>query len=243
MFQLLGPIWGVLASKSRFIMGAPKPNQAAMEEIWKSRVDSQEKLRQDEAELRRIVDLIAQTIVVLNPAGKAIYANRVTLEYTGLSLDEVRADNFRDRVFHPEDIQRLREARDKGLSGAVPFENEQRALGKDGKYRWFLVRYNPLLDEKGNVLRWYATGTDIQDRKQKETLHAAEKRTLEMVASGASLEHILERLCETIDTQASSVKSAVMLMDADGMHLRHAAGPRVPKGWFEAVPGELLFRP
>jgi formate hydrogenlyase transcriptional activator len=235
MFQLLGPIWGVLASKSRFIMGAPKPNQAAMEEIWKSRVDSQEKLRQDEAELRRIVDLIAQTIVVLNPAGKAIYANRVTLEYTGLSLDEVRADNFRDRVFHPEDIQRLREARDKGLSGAVPFENEQRALGKDGKYRWFLVRYNPLLDEKGNVLRWYATGTDIQDRKQKETLHAAEKRTLEMVASGASLEHILERLCETIDTQASSVKSAVMLMDADGMHLRHAAGPRVPKGWFEAI--------
>jgi formate hydrogenlyase transcriptional activator len=235
MFQLLGPIWGVLASKSRFIMGAPKPNQAAMEEIWKSRVDSQENLRQDEAELRRIVDLIAQTIVVLNPAGKAIYANRVTLEYTGLSLDEVRADNFRDRVFHPEDIQRLREARDKGLSGAVPFENEQRALGKDGKYRWFLVRYNPLLDEKGNVLRWYATGTDIQDRKQKETLHAAEKRTLEMVASGASLEHILERLCETIDTQASSVKSAVMLMDADGMHLRHAAGPRVPKGWFEAI--------
>jgi formate hydrogenlyase transcriptional activator len=235
MFQLLGPIWGVLASKSRFIMGAPKPNQAAMEEIWKSRADSQEKLRQDEAELRRIVDLIAQTIVVLNPAGKAIYANRVTLEYTGLSLDEVRADNFRDRVFHPEDIQRLREARDKGLSGAVPFENEQRALGKDGKYRWFLVRYNPLLDEKGNVLRWYATGTDIQDRKQTETLHAAEKRTLEMVASGASLEHILERLCETIDTQASSVKSAVMLMDADGMHLRHAAGPRVPKGWFEAI--------
>jgi formate hydrogenlyase transcriptional activator len=95
---------------------------------------------------------------------KAIHANRVTLEYTGLSLDEVRADNFRDRVFHPGDVQRLPEARDKGLSG-VPFENEQRVLGKDGKYRWFLVRYSPLLDERGNVLRWYATGTDIQDRK------------------------------------------------------------------------------
>jgi PAS domain S-box-containing protein len=193
------------------------------------------KLLPDEQELQRIFDLIPQTIVVLNPNGKAIYANRVALEYTGLSLHEVRADNFRDRVFHPEDIQRLREARQKGLSGTVPFENEQRALGKDGQYRWFLIRYNPLLDERKNVLRWYATGTDIQDRKQIETLHAAEKRTLEMIASGACLPDILERLCETIDAQASNVKSAVMLMDADGMHLRQAAGHRVPKGWVDAI--------
>src|ERR1700739_1670238 len=107
------------------------------------------KLRQDEEELRRIVDLIPQTIVVLNPDGKAIYANRVTLEYTGLSLNEVSADEFRDRVFHPEDVQRLCEERQKGLSGSVPFENEQRARGKDGKYRWFLIRYNPLIDERG----------------------------------------------------------------------------------------------
>src|ERR1700745_238531 len=172
------------------------------------------KLLPDEQELRRIIDLIPQTIVVLSRDGKAIYANRVALEYTGLSLDEVRADNFRDRVFHPEDVQRFREERQKGLSGSVPFENEQRALGKDGKYRWFLIRYNPLLDERGNVLRWYATGTDIQDRKQAEPLHSAEKRTLEMIAGGACLADILERLCETIDAQVSNVKSVVMLLDA-----------------------------
>src|SRR5207249_6289799 len=122
------------------------------------------KLLPDEEELRRMIDLIPQTILVLNPDGKAIYANRVALEYTGLSLDEVRADNSRDRLFHPEDVQRLREERLRGLSGSVPFENEQRARGKDGKYRWFLIRYNPLLDERGSVIRWYATGTDI-DRK------------------------------------------------------------------------------
>src|ERR1700734_4173105 len=104
--------------------------------------------RQERQELRRIVDLIPQTIVVLNPNGKAIYANRVALEYTGLSLDEVQADDFRDRVFHHEDVQRLRDGRQRSLSGTVPFENKQRALGKDGKYRWFLIRYCPLLDEK-----------------------------------------------------------------------------------------------
>jgi len=81
-------------------------------------------------------------------------------------LDEVQADDFRDRVFHREDVQRLLEGRQKSLSGTVPFENEQRALGKDGKYRWFMIRCSPLLDENGKVVRWYATGTDIEDRKR-----------------------------------------------------------------------------
>src|SRR6266581_5518329 len=126
------------------------------------------KLRQDEEELRRMTDAIPQTIIVLNPDGKAIYANSVALEYTGLSLDDVQTDDFRARVFHPDDVQRLREEQHKALSSSLPFENEQRALGKDGKYRWFLIRYNPLLDESGKVMRWYATGTDIDDRKRAE---------------------------------------------------------------------------
>src|ERR1700686_1002509 len=71
--------------------------------------------RQEGEELRRIVDLIPQQIVVLNPEGKALYANRVSMDYTGLSLEEVRADDFRDRVFHPEDIQGLREQRQNAL--------------------------------------------------------------------------------------------------------------------------------
>src|SRR5207237_10014324 len=109
-----------------------------------------------------------QAIVVMTPDGKAIYGNRATIEYSGLSLDEIRADDFRSRVFHPEDLQRLLEQRRKALSSPVPFENEYRTLGKDGKYRWFLIRYNPLLDENDKVIRWYATATDIDDRKRAE---------------------------------------------------------------------------
>jgi formate hydrogenlyase transcriptional activator len=153
-------------------------------------------LRQEREELLRIVDLIPQTIIVLNPNGKAIYANRVALEYTGLSLDEVQADDFRDRVFHHEDVQRLLEGRQKSLSGTVPFENEQRALGKDGKYRWFLIRYRPLLDENGKVVRWYATGTDIEDRKRaQESLRNA----LDQVQRS---EAKLRQVIDTIPTMA-----------------------------------------
>src|SRR5437016_4954933 len=102
-------------------------------------------LRQDQEELRRITDAIPQAIIVLSPEGRPLYTNRAALEYTGLSLEEVRAEDYRARIFHPEDLERLREARQSALSRPVPFSHEQRALGKDGRYRWFLICYNPLL--------------------------------------------------------------------------------------------------
>jgi formate hydrogenlyase transcriptional activator len=197
---------------------------------------------QEEQELGHIVDLIPQTIIVLNPDGKAVYANRVALEYMGLSLDEVRADNFRERVFHPEDIQRLRETRERSLFGTAPFDNEQRARRKDGQYRWFLIQYSPLFDENGRVVRWYATGTDIEDRKRTETLRAAEKRVLEMIADGASLKDVLNQLCSSIDVQVAPSVTTIMLADAEGKLLWHGGGPRVPEEWIsKVVPVPVAF--
>jgi formate hydrogenlyase transcriptional activator len=129
---------------------------------------AEEKSRQDAHELRRITDAIPQVIVVLNPDGRVIYVNRVALEYTGLSIEEVRAESSCDRIIHPEDIERFKEVRQNALLNGAPFEGEQRVLGKDGKYRWFLIRYNPFRDEQGRLVRWYATGTDIEDRKVAE---------------------------------------------------------------------------
>ena len=173
-----------------------------------------EKIKKSEAELRQIVDVIPQAIVVMTPDGKAIYANRATIEYTGLSLDEVRADDFRSRVFHPEDLQRLLEQRRRTLSTPVPFENEYRTLGKDGKYRWFLIRYNPLLDENGNVIRWYATATDIDDRKRAEDRMRNETIALreeivrssmfeEIVGSSEALRKVLEQVSRVAPTDST----------------------------------------
>src|SRR6059036_3003359 len=64
-------------------------------------------LRPDEDELRRITDLIAQSIIVLDADGRPLYANRFVLDYFGLALQDVQADGFRERVFHPEDVARL----------------------------------------------------------------------------------------------------------------------------------------
>src|ERR1700686_3804929 len=129
---------------------------------------TQEKLREDERELRRITDAIPQTIVVLDPSGAPLYANQATLDYAGLTTEGVVTPGFRERLFHADDLARFREERKAALDRGVPFEAELRARRKDGVYRWFLIRYNPFRNEHGQLTRWYATGTDIDDRVRAE---------------------------------------------------------------------------
>ena len=129
---------------------------------------SVQKLRQEEADLRTITDAIRQSIVVLAPDGTTLYANRVALDHTGVTPGEVNNEGFLVRAFHPEDIDRVRDERRVGLLEGVPFELEMRSLFKNGQHRWQLIQYNPLKDERGQIIRWYATATDIDDRKRTE---------------------------------------------------------------------------
>ena len=90
------------------------------------------------------------------------------LDHTGLTMQDVLISDFRARIYHPEDLERVREERKAGLARGLPFEIEQRVRRKDGQYRWLLLRYNPFRDEQGRLVRWYATGTDIDDRRRAE---------------------------------------------------------------------------
>src|SRR2546421_438413 len=175
---------------------------------------TEEKLRQDERELRRITDAIPLTIVIQRPDGPPIYANQAVPDYSGFPMEDVVASDFRARLFHPEDLERLREERQAGLSRGLPFEIEQRARRKDGQYRWFLVRYHPFRDEHGRLVRWYATGTDIDHRKRTEDRVRNENIALredivrssmfeEIVGSSAPLRRVLaqvEKVAPTVST-------------------------------------------
>ncbi len=165
----------------------------------------EEKLREDERELRRITDAIPHTIVVLDPSGVPLYANQATLDYTGLTIDDVVTPGFRERIFHPDDIERLRDKRKAALARGLPFEIEQRALREDGQYRWFLIRYNPFRNDQGQVIRWYATGTDIDDRVQAEERTRNENLALrEQIDRDSMLEDIVGS-CEPLRRVLSQV--------------------------------------
>jgi formate hydrogenlyase transcriptional activator len=141
------------------------------------RKQMEEKLRRDKVELTLIIDTIPHYIIVLEPDGKLMQVNRQVLDYVGLTLNDVQAAGFREGFLHPDDWKRLADERRNGLSRGLPFELELRVLRRDGQYRWFLMKYNPQRDEQGRVLRWYATGTDIEDRK-----HAEERMRNEVFA-------------------------------------------------------------
>jgi len=174
------------------------------------------KLRQDEQELRGIVDAISQTIVVLGPDGAGLYANRPLLDYTGLTMEELMTPDVRGNpaFFHPEDWARLRDERGRGLSRAEPFELEWRLRSKGGQYRWFLVRYHPLRDAQGRILRWYASGTDIDDRKRAEERMRNENLALreevdrasmfeEIVGSSPALQRVLAQVSKVARTDST----------------------------------------
>jgi len=176
-----------------------------------------------EGELRRALDeSSAQTIVLLDPAGNAINANRSVLEYTGLTMDQVRGGSFRSRVFHRDDVERLRVERQQGLARELPFSNEQRALRKDGQYRWFLLQYNPFRDALGRLLRWYVTGTDVDDRKRAEERARADDQALrdeidccsmfgEIVGSSAPLKRVLAQV-----TRVAATDTTVLIVGETG---------------------------
>jgi len=166
------------------------------------------------AAAEEIVDAIPQTIAVLSPDGQPLYGNRSLLQYTGLTIAEMTSADFRARAFHPDDVARLREERRDGLARGVPFELEQRARRHDGEYRWFLVQYHPVRDEHGQTSRWYATGTDIDDRKRAEQRVHNENVALreeidrasmfeEIVGSAASLRQVLAQVAKVAPTDST----------------------------------------
>ena len=126
------------------------------------------KLRDDERELRGIVDTIPHLIHVFDAGGTFLYANRQVQDFTGLSLADIRAPDWRNRVFHRDDLESSRVEWTRAFSCGTPFEYELRALRHDGHYRWFLIHYSPLKDDLGRIIRWYATAMDIDDRKRRE---------------------------------------------------------------------------
>lgn len=129
-------------------------------------------LRDSEQEYRTIVDAISQYVVVLDPAGRVTYVNRVVTEQTGMSLIDVSGgwDAFA-RPFHPRDRDRVAAERRSGLAREDAFELEVRVCVQGGEFRWYLMKYKPLKDADGRVLRWYVTGTDVHEQhEQRDTL-------------------------------------------------------------------------
>jgi PAS domain S-box-containing protein len=177
------------------------------------RKTAEEKIREQEMELRQILDLTPQLVVVFGPRRERLYANRVSLDYLGVTLDEWR-DTSPGAVVHPDDTEGIQSQWDRAMSNGSAFEIEVRFHKSDGSYRWFLARYNPVLDDKGQVVRWYVACTDIEDRKRAEERLQQENAALreeidetsmfeEIVGTSPALQTVLSSISKVAPTDST----------------------------------------
>jgi PAS domain S-box-containing protein len=182
---------------------------------------AEEKIREQEIELRQILDLTPHHLYVFGPDGGLLYVNQFALAYLGADLAEMVAPT-RINFLHPDDRPGYLAVREKGLLAGKAYEFELRILRHDGTYRWFLGRGNPLKDEQGRITRWYNTATDIEDRKQAEEEIRKENIALreelsktsmfeEVIGTSSALQMVLARAAKVAPTD-----STVLIMGETG---------------------------
>src|SRR5882762_1942158 len=193
--------------------------------------------RRSEKELRDVVNAVPAFVWSTLPDGAVDFVNDRWLEFTGLSPQDALGWNWEAAV-HPDDRSRAVAERRAALKNGRSTEGEMRVRRADGEFRWWFFRNVPLHDETGNIAKWYGTGIDIDDRKRAESLLAAEKRILEMVAKGDSLTEILDSLCRLVEEPAKGVLASILLLDGD--RLRHGGAPSLPKAYTDAINGAVI---
>src|SRR5216684_355681 len=124
-------------------------------------------IREQEAELREVVDTIPAIVWSTLPDGSNTYVNKRFVEYSGSSAEQTAGSGWK-ALIHPDDLERHAGKWMEAIATGKPLENEVRSRRSDGQYRWQLDRGVPLRDEDGKIVKWYGVTTDIEDRKRAE---------------------------------------------------------------------------
>jgi PAS domain S-box-containing protein len=155
------------------------------------RKQAEEKIREQEVELRQILDAAPQHLSVLRSDGSHLYINQSSLDFLGLTLEEWQKRDIRELV-HPDDAQRVARERNQALSSGSSLKIEARFLRYDREYRWLFLYYKPLRDQLGRITRWVVPAIDIDDRKRsEERLHHENVALREEIVKASMFEEIV----------------------------------------------------
>jgi formate hydrogenlyase transcriptional activator len=183
---------------------------------------SEERVRQDERQIHMLVDFVPQHLLMLDIAGRVLYANKTALDYTGLTLEGLVAQpDIWPQIVHPTDLPGFR-ATLGGLAQGIGAEMALRLRRHDGQFRWILARHAPLHDDAGRVVRWCVTGTDVDDLKLGEERAHAENRVLrEEIDKASMFEEIVGsspalRRVHTAIAQVAATGSTVLITGETG---------------------------
>ena len=198
-----------------------------------------DEIKRSEDRLRLVIDTIPGMVWSALPDGSVDFVNQPWLEYHGLTWASFNRGSVL-AALHPDDVAIAAQNWRTALATGKHPELELRVRRADGEYRWFLSRAVPLRDELGNIVKWYGTITDIEDRKRAEMLLTGEKRLLEMIARGDSTALILDAFCRLFEDLSSGSLSSILLLEPNTNRLRHGAAPSLPVNYTEAIDGLVI---
>ena len=120
-----------------------------------------------DGQFRALAESIAQLAWMADAAGSIYWYNRRWYDYTGTTLEQMRGWGWKS-VHHPDHVDRVVARIQHSWDTGEPWEDTFPLRGRDGEYRWFLPRAQPIRDADGRIFRWFGTNTDITERLEAE---------------------------------------------------------------------------
>lgn len=203
--------------------------------------DANTRLHQEEY-FHRMADAVPHVILTSDGDGDIDYCNQYTLDYTGLTLDQLRGPGWKKSVVHPDDLAARMAKWETALRRGEPYDLEYRLRRKDGAFRWFLLLARPIRDEAGQITKWIGTCTDIENQKEDQRLLEEQvlERTTQLADANARLQKesyfhtmadAVPQLIWTSDAQGNVDYCNRYMIDYGGVTINELGG----MGWLDAV--------
>ncbi|MBD1821131.1 PAS domain-containing protein [Cyanobacteria bacterium FACHB-DQ100] len=190
-------------------------------QLYQAEQEARASAEASESRLRFMAEAIPQMVWVAQANGFTEYYNQRWFEYTGLTLEE--SQNANGSFRHPDDHDRFIQAWIKAVTNKEIFQAEQRIKRADGIYRWHLSRAYPMLDETGEIVKWFGSCTDIDNWKRIEQTQRFLAQASQTFAE-ANLD--LQAVLDTVTRLASEFTQDVCVLNLladDGQFLEHAS--------------------
>jgi diguanylate cyclase (GGDEF)-like protein/PAS domain S-box-containing protein len=186
--------------------------------------------RERELYFHTMAEAIPEIIWTAEPNGDDDFFNRKCYEYSGLTFEQMRGSGWNVMV-HPDDLEDCSKKWQNALRAGEPYEVEYRLRGKDGSYRWFLGRSNPVRDSAGKIVKWFGSCTDIESQKQNQQV--LEEQILERTTQLADLNTRLQE--EMLEKDFARNE-----LDQQNEKMMHELEKRSERATMLAKMGELL---
>jgi diguanylate cyclase (GGDEF)-like protein/PAS domain S-box-containing protein len=185
--------------------------------------------------LQALIDWLPDSLWVKDTGSRFVIANKTTARHIGVAGPADLIGKTDLELLPMEFAQKFIADEQRVVQSGLPMLSQEEYAW--GNKTWVSTTKVPLRDERGEIFAVAGMSRDITERKLAEALRNGQAQILEMIATSAPLENVLDRLVSLIESQLTGIFGSVLLLDEDGLHLRLGAAPSLPKAYTKAIDG------